>query len=285
MPSELDRRFDDMLQSVIGTGGRVIVGQDELGRAIVSNFPATLPSLFRTFCALNADSEAIVAEDERLSFADLDRWSEQLAKALVARGIAKGDRVAIAMRNCPAWVVTYMAILKAGGVATLLNGWWQPHEMTQALDLTEPTLILADGPRAKRIEGVCGTCKLVTLQVDRPLDEALSPILDGAAEGDLPEVTPDDDATLLFTSGSTGESKGALSTHRAVTTGVYAYAAGLMGVEPPPEVAAAGHDRCIVPIKAEHLDAWLSPDAGNLAAMYAILDDRDRPYYEHREAA
>lgn len=50
-------------------------------------------------------------------------------------------------------------------------------------------------------------------------------------------------------------------------------------------MAAAGHDRCIVPIKAEHLDAWLSPDAGNLSAMYAILDDRDRPYYEHREAA
>ena len=55
--------------------------------------------------------------------------------------------------------------------------------------------------------------------------------------------------------------------------------------EPPPEVAAAGHDRCIVPIKREHLDAWLTPEAGNLAAMYAILDDRDRPYYEHREAA
>lgn len=55
--------------------------------------------------------------------------------------------------------------------------------------------------------------------------------------------------------------------------------------EPPPEVAAAGHDRCIIPIKHENLDAWLNPDAGNLAALYAILDDRDRPYYEHRLAA
>ena len=61
MPSELDRRFDDMLARVIGPGGRLIIGEDELGRAIVTNFPATLPSLFRTFCALNADSEAIVA--------------------------------------------------------------------------------------------------------------------------------------------------------------------------------------------------------------------------------
>jgi putative SOS response-associated peptidase YedK len=55
--------------------------------------------------------------------------------------------------------------------------------------------------------------------------------------------------------------------------------------EPPAEIAAAGHDRCIVPIKPANLDAWLDPDPGNLAAMYAILDDRDRPYYEHRLAA
>jgi len=54
---------------------------------------------------------------------------------------------------------------------------------------------------------------------------------------------------------------------------------------PPPEVAAAGHDRCIIPIKEANLDAWLNPDPSNLAAMYAILDDRQRPYYEHRKAA
>jgi putative SOS response-associated peptidase YedK len=55
--------------------------------------------------------------------------------------------------------------------------------------------------------------------------------------------------------------------------------------EPPAEVAAAGHDRCIVPIKPEHIEAWLNPDPNNLAACYAILDDRERPYYEHRLAA
>ncbi|VTU42291.1 SOS response-associated peptidase family protein [Variovorax sp. RA8] len=55
--------------------------------------------------------------------------------------------------------------------------------------------------------------------------------------------------------------------------------------EPPPEVAAAGHDRCIVPIKPENVDAWLQPDPKDLAAQYAILEDRARPYYEHRLAA
>src|SRR4029453_3121422 len=108
-----------MLARVTGPGGRIVIGRDDSGRAIVTNFPATLPSLFRTFCALNSDSEAVIAGDERLTFADLDRISEELAKALVARGIAKGDRVGIAMRNCPAWIVSYMAAIKAGAVATL----------------------------------------------------------------------------------------------------------------------------------------------------------------------
>lgn len=55
--------------------------------------------------------------------------------------------------------------------------------------------------------------------------------------------------------------------------------------EPPVEVAAAGHDRCIIPIKPENVQAWLNPQPGDLAAQYAILDDRERPYYEHRLAA
>jgi putative SOS response-associated peptidase YedK len=55
--------------------------------------------------------------------------------------------------------------------------------------------------------------------------------------------------------------------------------------EPPPEVAAAGHDQCVIPIKPEHIDAWLNPNPANLKALYEILDDRERPYYENRLAA
>lgn len=55
--------------------------------------------------------------------------------------------------------------------------------------------------------------------------------------------------------------------------------------EPPPEIATAGHDRCIIPIKPENIDAWLNPNPKDHKALYAILDDRERPYYEHRLAA
>jgi acyl-CoA synthetase (AMP-forming)/AMP-acid ligase II len=228
MQTELDRKFDEMLAQVVGPGGRIVIEHDELGRAYAANFPATLPLFFKTFAALNGQVEAVVADKERLTFADLDHWSDRLARALVHRGIAKGDRLGIAMRNCPAWIVGYMAALKSGAVATLINGWWEPHELSHALQLTEPRLILADVPRAKRIQDA-GDWSTLTLAIDKPLAEALAPLLDGADENvALPEIAAEDDATILFTSGSTGESKGALSTHRAVTTGVYTYATGLM---------------------------------------------------------
>jgi len=229
MPNELDRRVDEELARVTGPGGRLALGSDELGRPIVTNMPATLPLFFKTFCALNAANEAVVAGEERLSFADLDRISDRLASGLASRGIAKGDRVGIAMRNCPAWIVTYMAILKAGGVATLLNGWWEPAEMEHAILLTEPKLIVADPSRAKRIAERCSRFETVCLPIEAPVEEAIAPLVEGADESaPLPELSPDDDATILFTSGSTGDAKGALSTHRAVTTGVYTYAMGLI---------------------------------------------------------
>ncbi len=83
MPSELDRKYDAVLAAVTGPGGRIAIGADAEGRAIVTNFPATLPSFFKTFCALNGAVEAAVAGEERLTFADLDAWSDRVAKALV----------------------------------------------------------------------------------------------------------------------------------------------------------------------------------------------------------
>ncbi|MFL6759022.1 class I adenylate-forming enzyme family protein [Sphingomonas sp.] len=228
MQSDLDRRFDEVLAAVTGPGGTLEVERDEQGRVIVAKLPPTLPSLFRAFCALNGAAEAVVAGDERLTFADLDRISERLAYGLAARGIGKGDRVGIMMRNCPAWVVSYMAVLKAGGVATLLNGWWEAHEAEHAITLTDPKLIIADGPRAKRIAERCPDRSLVSLPIELPVEQAIAELLADADGTALPEVGPEDDATILFTSGSTGESKGALSTHRAVTTGTYAYTSGLV---------------------------------------------------------
>jgi acyl-CoA synthetase (AMP-forming)/AMP-acid ligase II len=120
-----------------------------------------------------------------------------------------------------------MGVVKAGAIATLLNGWWESGEMEHAVRLTDPKLIIADVPRAKRIGARCAGRNIVSLAVDLPAEQALAELMSNS-NADLPELAPDDHATILFTSGSTGDAKGALSTHRAVTTGVYTYATGLI---------------------------------------------------------
>jgi acyl-CoA synthetase (AMP-forming)/AMP-acid ligase II len=133
------------------------------------------------------------------------------------------------MRNCPAWIVSYIAVLKAGGIATLVNGWWQTDELRHGVELTAPALVICDAPRAKRMAATGLGIPSVTLPIERPIAEAMAPILErGGEEAELPEVLPEDDATILFTSGSTGLSKGAISTHRAVTTGIYTYSISLI---------------------------------------------------------
>jgi long-chain acyl-CoA synthetase len=243
MASELDRKYDAVLAEQIGAGGRFRIDRDDKGRAIVGNLPATLPGLFKAFSALHGATEGVIAGPERLTFAELDARSDRLARVLAGSwGVGKGDRVAIAMRNCPAWILSYMAVLKAGGLATLINGWWQADEMRHALDLSAPELIVADETRAKLLKAGGCTIPTVALPVAEPLDQALAPLLARTQEADLPEIAPEDDATILFTSGSTGLAKGAVSTHRAVTTGVYAYTIGLavlLGIkerdnDPPP---------------------------------------------------
>ena len=252
MPSALDRKYDAVLEKVIGEGGRIQIGRDSEGRAIVTNLPPTLPMLFDAFCALHGAVEGVVAGGERLTFAELNAHATALARALAGAGIAKGDRVAIAMRNCPSWIVTWMAALKAGAVATRVNGWWQTEEMRHALELAEPRLVIADESRGRRIEAA--GCRVVVLPVEQPVAEAIAPLL--GPDADLPLVGPDDDATILFTSGSTGAAKGAVSTHRAVTTGVYAYTIGLLtllGIKEMAGEAPASPPKTLVNVPLFHV--------------------------------
>jgi long-chain acyl-CoA synthetase len=258
MPSELDRKYDAVLAAVTGLDGRIQLGKDPEGRAIVTNLPPTLPGLFDAFCALHAAAVGVIAEGERLTFGELNAQADRLARSLAGGwGIGKGDRIAIAMRNCPSWIVAYMAVLKAGGIAVLVNGWWQAGELRHGLALTEPRLVICDAPRARRVEATGLAIDSVALAVERPRDEALAPLhVRGGGDAALPEVTPEDDATILFTSGSTGLAKGALSTHRAVTTGVYAYTTNivaLLGIMESEGRAPANPPRTLVNVPLFHV--------------------------------
>ena len=229
MPSALDQQYEAVLGMLTGEGGMLQIGEAEDGRKYVSNFPPTLPGLFDAFAMMNADKLAVISGDERLTFAELNALSTRLAKALVARGTKKGDRIAIAMRNCTAWIVAYQAILKAGGVATLINGWWREEELRHALELTEPTMVIAATPHTQMVKSLDLGIDVVDVDIAEYGEKAFGSLLIGGHDAiALPQVTPDDDATILFTSGSTGDAKGALSTHMQVAQAAYIYTVSLM---------------------------------------------------------
>ena len=230
MRTALDDRIDAAFAELTGIGGPLATVDYDLGGMtvpIIAAAPPTLVPYYAHYAAEHGDKDFLVDGDERLSFAQVHVAALRVAGALVSvHGVRSGDRVAIAARNAPAWIVIYMAIQMAGGCAVLLNGWWQGGELCEGIDDVGATLVFADPPRMKRIAECDATCgaTLIPIDVALPLDEAIAPLLVGSDPGvALPEVGPDDIATILFTSGSTGKSKGAFSTHRAVVQAVFNY--------------------------------------------------------------
>ncbi|MGY2734010.1 AMP-binding protein [Sphingomonas sp. UYP23] len=246
MPSKLDQRMDSALAQLTGAGGPLALGSvsvDGNDLPLITGVPQTLPPYFAHYCNEHAAKTFLVAGDERLTFAEVYAAAARVAATLVGgHGVVPGDRIGIAMRNSPSWIVLYMGITMAGGVATLLNGWWQSEELAAAMADVECSLVFADPPRTKRLAAIADLeVKVVTVEDSQPLAVALAALL-GSSDAALPSVAPTDSATILFTSGSTGQSKGAISNHRAVTQALYNYLAQALvmlsistadGVAPP----------------------------------------------------
>ena len=233
MPSALDLRIAQALAKLTDPGAPMALSTIErFGTTLpmIATAPPALSHYFAHFCAQHGDTDFLVEGDERLSFTQTYAAARKVAGALVEGwGVKRGDRVGIAMRNAPCWIVTYMGIIMAGGVATLLNGWWQGCELADGIRDTGVKLVLADPPRVKRL-AECDEdsgATLVSLDVSLPINQAIAPLMakGGGADTPLPELTGDDLATILFTSGSTGQSKGAYSDHRAVVQGTFNYLA------------------------------------------------------------
>ncbi|WP_397591212.1 class I adenylate-forming enzyme family protein [Sphingorhabdus sp.] len=230
MPSQLDLAIDATINRLMANDGPLAVtyaAKNGVQMPVFAKAPGNMADYFAFFCATHADKEFLVDGDIRLSFAETYGAARALAGGLVeGHKLQKGERVGIAARNSANWIVAYMAIVMAGGVATLLNGWWQGGELSEGIRMVGCRFVLADEQRAARMAGQdLGGCELLIINHDSlPLD-GLSVLTTkgGGAATALPTLDPLDNATILYTSGSTGQSKGAVSDHRAVVQGAMSY--------------------------------------------------------------
>ncbi|MBB5966601.1 class I adenylate-forming enzyme family protein [Planomonospora venezuelensis] len=178
------------------------------------------PGHFRALLEMSrfhGDKVFLTYEDEHITYEEHFRRAATLARRLVEEyGVAKGDRVAIAMRNYPEWVVSFSAALAAGAVAVPLNAWWTRPELEFGLSDSGSKVLIADGERAALLAGA-GPALIVTRgevpEGARSFQDVLGEV---AADVTLPEVelSPEDPATIFYTSGTTGVPKGALGSHR-----------------------------------------------------------------------
>ena len=230
MPSPLDLAIDATINRLMTNDGPLTVTYVEkfgVQLPMLAKAPGNMADYLAFFCATHADKEFLVDGDIRLSFRETYAAARVLAGGLVdGHKLQKGDRVGIAARNSANWIIAYMAIIMAGGVATLLNGWWQGGELAEGIRMVGCRYVLADEQRAARLAGHdIGGCELLIFGHDGAPMEGLSVLTSkgGGAETPLPTLEPTDNATILYTSGSTGQSKGAVSDHRAVVQGGMSY--------------------------------------------------------------
>lgn len=197
------------------------------------NQPPTLTALARMGRTLHGQKPFVVFENERITYEGWFRAAAVLAAELQRRGVVKGDRVALAMRNLPEWPVAFFAAASVGAIVVPLNGWWTGAELSYGLAHSGTHLLICDAERWERIEPHLGELPALTdvIVARAPAGpgqraSALEAIIgtppgyEDLPDTDLPDVSirPDDAVTIFYTSGTTGRPKGALGTNRNLLT-------------------------------------------------------------------
>ena len=233
---------DEAIAATTGPGQAYELVDAVVGGRTVRVFrhaPASMRALYEQTAS---DLPFLAYQDEHWTFAQAWQAAARIGHVLVHDcGVKHGDRVAIAMRNYPEWVLAFTAITAIGAVAVGMNAHWQADEMAYALADCDARVVFADSERLQRLEQ--GTAlQVLAVRTDKLPPGARSLAALTAAVGDVPmppaDIAPDDLAIMMYTSGSTGHPKGVPSTQRNILSALLSWEADrcvgelLAGIEP-----------------------------------------------------
>jgi long-chain acyl-CoA synthetase len=250
----------------------------------------SLRELFDASVRRYAERDHLVFGAERITFAQLDERVAALAGGLARRGVGPGERVAILAANHPAWVEALWATTRLGAILVGLNGWWAADELAYALTDAEPRVLLVDERRLERIAGVVGSSPVKHVVViggdgEEPgATETWTSLVSGPPDHEVHPVDEDDVSVILYTSGTTGRSKGAMWTHRSMLAALQsnahllAQARADASTAPVPRSAAA-QIGILVSVPLFHTSGLQASVAAALAsgAKAVMLEGRFRP--------
>lgn len=225
------RSYEDAMAEIAAPGQpfEVVVAEREgVSERVFKNSPTTVRQFFDL--ARGVESTFLVYEDEEWTFSQVMDEVDALGYALVHHfGVKKGDRVGIAMRNYPEWIISFAAILSIGAISVSLNAWWTEDELDYAINDSGLSVLIADSERVDRALRPCERVGARLLGVRLPEGslpatvERWSDVVKKGVQMPGVELDADTDATILYTSGTTGFPKGAVSTHGAICQTIMAF--------------------------------------------------------------
>lgn len=233
------------IAALTGAGAAYALTDQEIRGQRMRVFVEAPRSLRALFESTASDLPFLSYQDERLTFAQAWAAASRMGHVLVHHyGVQKGDRVAIAMRNYPEWALAFTAITSVGAVAVAVNAHWQADELAYGLADSGAKVVFADSERLERLVQLPGTlaCQILSVRTETTRDGVLSvrSLTEGLGDVPMPsvEIAPDDPATILYTSGSTGHPKGVVSTQRNIISALLSWeldrlvAERVAGIEP-----------------------------------------------------
>ena len=224
--------FNQAVQKVLDTDELFQTENVEIRGTIYKAFnkvPADLKELLEYGKKVREWEEFIVYEKEKISYLDFCNQVSKLSSFLQKEvGIKKGDKVAIAMRNYPEYLIILMAVASIGGIVVFVNAWWTTEEMEYGFDDSTAKVCFADKERLATIKPFAKkkSIKLYSVRcLDYPEIEKYDEILKNFEQVDLVDMDlkPDDDFAIMYTSGSTGHPKGVVLTHRGALTATFSW--------------------------------------------------------------
>ena len=233
--------FELVVEEVLGTPMQVY-----------KNRQKNLREIFVSSGERFGDRQYVIFPDRSLTYAEMVDAAAAVAEGLHERfGVGKGDRVAIAAANCVEYAITFWAATALGAITVAMNGWWTGNEMTYALDLTEPKVLLGDRRRIERLDGEPPRPDMPVLVFEDDF-AALEAAGAGASLPDQP-IDEDDPFLIQFTSGTTGRPKGALLSHRGNIH--FIWMAMTRGAEQIARAMAAGKEASMPPAQPVTISA------------------------------